>query len=161
MRVLFLGLCFLIFFAGKSVFAQQPMRFVVDPVPMVIITSAGKVIYNVEIAKTPEQSEAGLMYRTDFPENRAMLFIFPEKRIVTMWMANTPLPLDMVFLDEKGVIVSIALNTTPYSTKIVPSHAPAAFTIELNAGDVQKNKITIGQKVIHPAICGECKVDKK
>lgn len=159
MRVLFLGICLLIFFSGKSVFAQEPMHFPVDPTPLVIMTSAGKVIYSVEIAKTPEQSEAGLMYRTDFPKNRAMLFIFPEKRIVTMWMANTPLPLDMVFLDEKGVIVSIAPNTTPYSTKIVSSHAPAAFTIELNAGDVQNNKIEIGEKVVHPAICGECRVD--
>lgn len=157
MRVWFLSFCCLIVFWVGSAFAQQPMHFSVDSIPLVIKTSTGKVSYNVEIAKTPEQSEAGLMYRTDFPENRAMLFIFPEKRIVTMWMANTPLPLDMVFLDEKGVIVSIASNTTPYSTKIVSSHVPAAFTIELNAGDVQKHNIEIGEKVIHPAICGKCK----
>ncbi|WP_295896317.1 DUF192 domain-containing protein [uncultured Bartonella sp.] len=161
MRIWLLSFCCLIVFSAGSAFAQQPMRFSVDPAPLVIKTSTGKVSYDVEIAKTPEQSEAGLMYRTHFPKNRAMLFIFAQQRIITMWMANTPLPLDMVFLDEKGVIVSIALNTTPYSTKIVSSHVPAAFTIELNAGDVQKHKIEIGQKVIHPVICGECKVDER
>ena len=159
MKSLIAGFIFLLFTMGQGVYAQEPMRLPVDRAPLVIITDSGKISYNVEVAKTPEENEAGLMYRADFPSDRAMLFVFPGIRIVTMWMANTPIPLDMVFLDDKGIIVSIAENTVPYSTKIVSSHVAAAFTIELNAGEVRKNDIKIGQKVVHPAICGECKVD--
>ena len=159
MKKLFVGLIFLISGLSLNAHSQEPMRLPVDPAPLVIITETGKISYDVEVAKTAEQNESGLMYRTDFPVNRAMLFVFPEKRIVTMWMANTPLPLDMLFLDENGIIQSITENTIPYSTKIVSSHVFAAFTIELNAGDVQKNRIKIGNRVFHPAICGGCKVD--
>lgn len=148
----------MIFFGGNAA-AKQPMHLPVDEFALTIMTQTGKVAYDVEIAQTREQSEKGLMYRTDFPKNRAMLFIFADEHIITMWMANTPLPLDMIFLNEKGIIVSVAKNTTPYSTKIVSSHEPAAFTIELNAGEVEKNAIGIGQRVIHPVICGECKMD--
>jgi len=159
MKRFFVGLIFLIFGLSSNAYSEEPMRLPVDPAPLVIITETGKISYDVEVAKTAEQNESGLMYRTDFPANRAMLFVFPEKRIVTMWMANTPLPLDMLFLDENGIIQSITENTIPYSTKIVSSHVFAAFTIEVNAGDVQKNRIKIGNRVFHPEICGGCKVD--
>lgn len=159
MKALFAGLLFLMSAMVGRAYCEEPMRLPVDATQLVIITATGKVSYDVEVAKTPEQNEAGLMYRTDLPSDRAMLFVFPEKQIVTMWMANTPLPLDMIFLDDRGVIVSITENTIPYSTKIVSSHVFAKFTIEVNAGEVQKNRIKIGDRVFHPAICGACKVD--
>lgn len=161
MQKFFFGLAYLMFFSIGNATAQKPLHLPVDNTALVIVKQNGKVSYNVEIARTREQLEAGLMYRTKFPSDRAMLFIFPDQHIITMWMANTPLPLDMIFLDEKGIIVSVAKNTIPYSTKIVSSHVAAAFTIELNAGEAKKNGIATGQKVIHPAICGECKMDQR
>lgn len=155
------GLLGLLMFCIGNAAARQPMVLPVDKVPLVIMTRKGKVMYDVEVAQTRQQLESGLMLRTVFPSNRAMLFVFPTKKIVMMWMANTPLPLDMIFLNENGFIVSVAKNTTPYSTKIVSSQQPAAFTVELNAGEVNKNDIRIGQRAIHPAICGKCKMDQK
>ncbi|WP_461722797.1 DUF192 domain-containing protein [Bartonella sp. LJL80] len=161
MHRLIVGFLLYLYLGMVSAFAQQAMHIPVDATPLVIETADGKAVYDVEIAFQPEQTAAGLMYRTDFPRDRAMLFKFSDQRIVTMWMANTPLSLDMVFIDDTGVIVSVAENTTPFSTKIVSSRMPASFTIELNSGEVAQKHIAPGQRVIHPAICGACKVDQK
>lgn len=73
-----------------------------------------------------------------------------------MWMANTPLSLDMIFLNSEGDIVSIFEKLSPFSTEIISSKMPATFAIEVNAGEVFEKKIQKGQRVIHPAICGKC-----
>lgn len=158
-RLFYVAFCIL-FLGTFNVSAQQPMHLPVDAKPLIVVTPQGAVRYDVEIAVLAAQTEAGLMFRTDFPNNRAMLFKFGNERNVSMWMANTPLPLDMIFLDKSGKIVSIVEHAQPYSTKIISSNVPAAFTIELNAGQVMAKKIQTGQIVIHPAICGECKMDK-
>ncbi|CAK01522.1 hypothetical protein BM1374166_01084 [Bartonella tribocorum] len=83
--------------------AKEPIKIPVHPIPLEIQTENGTVSYKVEIAFTPSQVEAGLMYRTDFPRDRAMLFKQQEsyqsgdEQKFFMWMANTPLPLDMIF----------------------------------------------------------------
>lgn len=156
-RFFLVAFCFMLIGNFKA-YAQEPMLLPVDAQPLTIKTGLGQITYDVEIAVTPEQTEAGLMFRKNFPENRAMLFKFASERVVSMWMANTPLPLDMLFLDKNGKIVAIIEHAHPYSTRIISSHVPASFTIEINAGQVAVKKIQKGQRIIHPAICGECKV---
>lgn len=152
-------LAFLLFFVGLAGFAHaddQPMRLGTDASPLVFATAKGKVSIEIEIADTDDKRMRGLMFRKDLPENRGMLFVFAETRPVLMWMKNTPLPLDMVFLGENGHISSIQRNTEPYSEAIISSGEPAAFVIELRAGTAEKIGLSVGDRVIHPAVCGAC-----
>lgn len=86
-----------------------------------------------------------------------MLFIFGEMRSVMMWMQNTPSPLDMVFLDDKGRVSAIHENAVPFSEDIISSQGPAAYVVELLAGTVKRTGIKRGDKAIHKTICGECR----
>ncbi|WP_273791032.1 MULTISPECIES: DUF192 domain-containing protein [unclassified Bartonella] len=146
----------------RVVVAKEPIEIPVHPIPLEIHTKQGPVFYKVEIAFTPSQAAAGLMYRTDFPRDRAMLFKqlkssqSGDEQKIFMWMANTPLPLDMIFLNSEGIIVSIVENTSPFSTKTISSEVPAAFALEINAGEISEKKIQKGQRVIHPVLCGKC-----
>ncbi|WP_420962299.1 DUF192 domain-containing protein [Brucella sp. IR073] len=134
----------------------EPMRLAVDAHPLVFETAKGKKSLEVEIADTDAERMRGLMYRTDLPENRAMLFVFDETQPVMMWMKNTPLPLDMVFLAKDGTIATIRENTEPFSETIISSIVPAAFVVELRAGTAKRLGLAIGEHVRHPAICGQC-----
>lgn len=141
-----------------SVSAQEaPMQLAVDAQALKIQTAAGEKSFALEIADTDQSRSAGLMHRTDFPADRAMIFVFGEERPVMMWMANTPLPLDMLFVRKDGTIAHIAENTKPFSKDIVSSGAPVAFVIEVNAGIAAKEGIKAGDKVQHRIICGQCK----
>ncbi|WP_455474863.1 DUF192 domain-containing protein [Bartonella sp. B30(2025)] len=161
-KVIPLVLLLFMIMAGVAVI-KRPLKIPIHPVPLVIETKNGPILYKVELAFTSSQSEDGLMYRTDFPRDRAMLFKnqVNNQQEIFMWMKNTPLPLDMIFLNAEGVIVSIVEKTTPFSMDIISSKVPAAFAIEVNAGEVFEKKIQKGQRVVHPAICGECESNKK
>lgn len=152
-------LAFLLFFIVMVGFAKaddQPMRLAVDASPLVFVTAKGKVSIEIEVADTDDKRMRGLMFRKDLPENRGMLFAFKETRPVLMWMKNTPLPLDMVFLGGNGHISTIQRNTEPYSEAIISSGEPAAFVIELRAGTAKKLGLAVGDRVIHPAVCETC-----
>lgn len=112
------------------------------------LTINGKV-YSIEVATTEQQLETGLMYRTEMAPDHGMLFIFAEPQIVRMWMKNTPLPLDMLFIDEKGKIVSIAANNKPESEYIINSMSRAKATLELLGGTCEKQHIHVGDMVHH------------
>ncbi|WP_438721527.1 DUF192 domain-containing protein [Bartonella rochalimae] len=151
---------------SSAVIAGKPIEILTDPNFLIINTEQNAIFYEVEIAFLQTQASAGLMYRTDFPRNRAMLFknflgSMPEdKQEMFMWMSHTSLPLDIIFLNSKGVIVSIVENTLPFSKNIISSKVPAAFAIELNAGEVADKKIQQGQCVMHPVIYEKCESDK-
>ncbi|AQS41713.1 MAG: Hypothetical protein BHV28_10190 [Candidatus Tokpelaia hoelldobleri] len=150
-------LCFVVFLLLPAVSgAQQAMRLPVDVRPLVVHTDKNIIEFDVEIARTDEQRGRGLMFRQDFPAGRVMLFRFPQQQVITMWMMNTPLPLDMVFLNEEGIIVSIHEGAEPFSQAIISSQKPAASVIELKAGQVKEHHIANGQRVTHSAICGAC-----
>jgi len=136
--------------------AQEVMRLPVDSTPLVIQTQTKKTAFDVEIAAAPQELSRGLMFRKDFPKNRAMLFVFNKPHIPSMWMKNTPLPLDMIFVDEQGQIVSVFTHTEPFSETVISSPAPAAYVIEINAGEAREHNINEGDRVIHPIICGQC-----
>ncbi len=133
------------------------MLLPLDEEPLTFVTSKGKVSFGLEIAATDEARMRGLMWRTDFPKDRAMLFVFGEMRNVMMWMQNTPSPLDMVFLDDTGHVSAIHENAQPFSEAIISSQGPAAYVVELLAGTVKRTGIKRGDRALHKAICGECR----
>ena len=135
---------------------EEPMRVPVDAQALKIQTASGEKSFGLEIADTDQKRSAGLMYRKDFPADRAMIFVFGEERAVMMWMANTPLPLDMLFVRNDGSIARVAENTVPFSKDIVASGQPVAFVIEVNAGIAAKLGIKAGDTVKHRIICGQC-----
>ena len=155
-RILF-ALAFMFFAIGAQAQETKPMLLPVDPQLLVFNTQHGKASFGVEIANTDEARVRGLMWRTDFPEDRAMLFVFSEMRSIMMWMQNTPSPLDMVFLDDRGYVSSIHENAVPFSEDIISSETPAAYVVELLAGTVKKTGIKRGDRAIHRVICGECR----
>ncbi|WP_376709807.1 DUF192 domain-containing protein [Pseudochrobactrum lubricantis] len=135
---------------------EEPMRVPLDAQALKIQTASGEKSFGLEIADTDQKRSAGLMYRKDFPADRAMIFVFGEERPVMMWMANTPLPLDMLFVRNDGSIARVAENTVPFSKDIVASGEPVAFVIEVNAGIAAKLGIKAGDTVKHRIICGQC-----
>ena len=105
---------------------------------------------SVEIADTNEKRALGLMYRRELPESHGMLFLFPRQEPQSFWMKNTPLSLDILFIDSSLTIVGIARNTTPYSEKAIPSDKPAQFVLEVNGGFCQRHGIAVGDRIELP-----------
>ena len=115
---------------------------------LVIITHDGeRHVFNVEVAKTSEQQETGLMFRQTVPQDGGMLFDFGPPHDIQMWMKNTIAPLDMVFINQDGTIRSIAENTVPESLAVIDSRGPVRATLELAAGTTAKLDIRVGDKV--------------
>ncbi|WP_235882934.1 DUF192 domain-containing protein [Rhizobium rhizophilum] len=102
-------------------------------------TTAGeRITIDVEWALTTEQRARGLMERPALADRTGMLFDFGETRMVTMWMANTPASLDMIFITEAGRIVRIAERTTPLSESIVSSGEPIRYALEIRGGHAKE-----------------------
>ena len=116
-----------------------------------IETESGRIAFEVEVARTPDEWGIGLMYRNSMPENHGMLFVYPSARNITMWMMNTYVPLDMVFIQADGTVSSIEENTVPESLDIVSSRGLATAVLELNAGAAMKFGIREGDVVRHAA----------
>lgn len=115
---------------------------------LIIQTNQGQVTYQVEIADTPYLKSKGLMNRKSMPQNNGMLFIFEKPQMISMWMKNTYIPLDMLFLDKSGKIIWIYENAKPLDETIISSQFPSSFVIELNAGQVREKNIQPGNQVI-------------
>jgi uncharacterized membrane protein (UPF0127 family) len=103
----------------------------------------------IEIAETQEQQSQGLMFRTKLDDDKGMIFFFRDQPYAAMWMKNTLIPLDMLFIDKTGKIIFIAENTTPESTNPISAYAPTAAVLELAGGISKKLGITAGDKVKH------------
>ena len=119
---------------------------------LVIETETGDIVYNVEVADTVKDLEIGLMDRETLPADGGMLFdlsVVPNK-VTAMWMKDTKLSLDMLFLTKEGVIYWLKEKAQPYSEELIIAPFPAAAVLELNAGDIAKHKIKSGQRVKHP-----------
>jgi uncharacterized membrane protein (UPF0127 family) len=115
-----------------------------------IVTAGGAHEFSVEVMRTDQQRERGLMFRRFLPPDRGMLFDFGTERPIMMWMKNTYLPLDMIFIARTGKVVGLAENAEPLSEKIIPSRAPAFGVLEVNAGTIAKIGVKIGDSVRHP-----------
>ncbi len=107
----------------------------------------GDKIYSLEEAITPEQQQIGLMYRDQIPNNGGMIFIQSKPRIIRIWMKNTFIPLDIIFVDSDNKIQYIHPNTTPMDESIISFKKTSAYVIELNGGTAYKNNIKAGDEV--------------
>jgi uncharacterized membrane protein (UPF0127 family) len=123
--------------------------------PLEIVTKTGVHVFSVEMATTEEEKTTGLMYRKELPEGKGMLFDFSPEQEVSMWMKNTYIPLDMIFIRADGRILRIAENTEPLSTKIIPSRGLAKGVLEVIGGTAQKYGIQPGDRVAHPLFRGK------
>ena len=115
--------------------------------PLSIETASGTHDFSVEVMRTDAERERGLMFRHYLPKDRGMLFNFDVEQQVMMWMSNTFLPLDMIFMDRSGKVVSIAANTEPLSEHIIPSVEPAYAVLEVNAGTAARIGLKVGDRV--------------
>jgi uncharacterized protein len=104
----------------------------------------------VEIVHTPEQRSFGLMYRQELPAFHGMLFLFPREQPLSFWMKNTPLSLDILYINAAHTIVGIARDTIPFSEKLLPSGSPAQFVLEVNGGFSEQQHVTVGDRVEFP-----------
>ena len=118
--------------------------------PLEIVTKNGVQVFSVEMATTEEEKQTGLMYRKELADGKGMLFDFNPEQEISMWMKNTYVSLDMIFIRADGRILRIAENTEPMSTKIISSRGPARAVLEVVAGTAQKYGIRPGDRVGHP-----------
>ena len=132
--------------------SDVPMRLPLDPVRLAVVTGTGNHDFDVEIADESDERARGLMFRDDFPSDRAMLFDFGAERTVAMWMKNTPLSLDMAFLASDGSVVHVARATTPFSLDVVGTDVPVRFVIEFVAGTADRIGLDVGDRLMHPQI---------
>ncbi len=99
-----------------------------------------------EIADTPELRRRGLMHRDSLPEDHGMLFVYPESRILSFWMVNTRIPLDIAFIDRNGVIVDIQ-RMDPQSDEQHTSREEAMYALEMAAGWFEEHGVEVGDRV--------------
>lgn len=135
-----------------SAFAQAPDPTGPQPeLPkekLVIVGHGGpEHVFNVEVASKPAEQTTGEMFRTKIPEDGGMLFDWGYPRESQMWMRNTVVPLDMVFINADGTIRSIAESTTPRSLAVIDSRGPVRATLELAGGTTAKLDIRVGDTV--------------
>ena len=117
---------------------------------LAIRTSSGKVVnFKIWEADTPKREQQGMMFIREMDEHTGMLFMFPENKPVTMWMKNTYVSLDLVFLNAQGKIDYIAANATPRSEAIIGPPTPEFAVLELKGGACESFGIKVGDKVLH------------
>ena len=117
---------------------------------LTIESASGPISFEVELAVSPEQRRQGLMFREDLNSDQGMLFDFGRTAPVTMWMRNTLISLDMLFIDADGRIARIVADTEPLSDAVIGSGGPVRAVLELSAGTSAEQGIAVGDHVVHP-----------
>lgn len=117
---------------------------------VVVHSDNGSHTFSVEIMRSQDERSKGLMFRKYLAPDTGMLFDFGDPRPVSMWMKNTYIPLDMLFISEKGVVHKIAANTIPHSTEIISSNSQVRYVLEINGGMSEKLGIKAGNRVALP-----------
>ena len=107
----------------------------------------GPHVFFVEVARTPQQWQKGLMFRTKMAPNEGLLFFGKRAKHQSFWMKNTPLSLDIIFIGKNNRIVHIAENTTPFSLKKIPSKKRALHILEVLAGRAKALQLNAGDLV--------------
>jgi len=118
--------------------------------PLTIVTASGPHAFKVEVMRTDRERARGLMERRFLPPDRGMLFDFKQEQQAIMWMKNTYIPLDMVFIRKDGTVHRVEANTEPLSERTIDAGAPVLSVLELNAGAAAKIDIRPGDKIRHP-----------
>lgn len=123
--------------------ATQPVL-----VPLEITTASGPRAFKVEVARTFEEQERGLMFRQSLPDNGGMIFPIEPLREASFWMKNTVIPLDMIFIRNDGTIARIAADTIPYDLTPVNSGEPVAAVLEIAGGQAAALGIAENDRVV-------------
>jgi uncharacterized membrane protein (UPF0127 family) len=138
----------LLFFASAVAAADQVVRLPSEP--LVIETASGNELsFDAEIADDDAERSRGLMFRRSMQEREAMLFIWPEPYEVGMWMRNTYIPLDMLFITADGEVVHIARETVPHSLDVVSAGREVLAVLEIKGGAAGRLGIAPGDRVRH------------
>jgi uncharacterized protein len=116
---------------------------------LTLLTANGTRTLEVEVARTPEQQMTGLMFRKSLADDRGMLFEY-DNRELTMWMRNTYIPLDMVFIRADGTVHRIEAMTEPHSERVIASQGDVAAVLEIAGGNAQRFGLKPGDTVKHP-----------
>jgi hypothetical protein len=117
---------------------------------LTILTASGPHRFTVELATSPEQMTQGLMFRQSLAPDAGMLFDYQTPSMATMWMKNTLIPLDMLFVDASGHIVNIHERAVPGALDVIAAAAPVRAVIELNGGTAARLGIRPGDRVFYP-----------
>ncbi len=151
-RLAFLAFCLLLIGCTKS--THRPASSLERSIPFredgrLAFMRDGDTLVTIaiEIAETDSARQRGLMERTHLPERSGMLFIFEREEMQGFWMANTPISLDIIFVNGDSQIVSIAKYTRPYSTETISSQYPARFVVEVPAGFADTYGILEGDRI--------------
>jgi len=132
---------------GPAASAAEELAFPVSP--LTIETSRGRFQFMVEMAETPSTWKQGLQNRQSMAPDAGMLFNYHQPREATMWMKDTLISLDMLFIDERGTVINIAERTQPMSLDVISSAGPVLATLEVNAGTAARLGIRPGDRVLH------------
>ncbi len=117
--------------------------------PLAVVTQAGPQTFQVEVARNDADRSQGLMYRRSLSPDRGMLFDFARVEPISMWMQNTYVSLDMLFIRPDGSIARIAEDTEPLSTRVISSGEPVLAVLEVLAGTARRLGIRPGDRVEH------------
>ncbi len=120
-----------------------------DLARVIFISAKGnKTIVRAEVADTPASRRQGLMFRRHLAADRGMLFVFPHASRQRMWMKNTFIPLDIIFINEKMRIVGVVENARPHSTEMLEVPAPSRYVVEVNAFFCRRFGIQEGDRIV-------------
>ena len=117
---------------------------------LVLKTDSGPHNFAIELATTPGERALGLMYRRALPTDAGMLFIYDQPQPLTMWMRNTIIPLDMIFIGADGKVHRIESHTEPFSTQLISSEGAVQSVLEVNAGTAATIGLKAGDEVVYP-----------
>jgi uncharacterized protein len=148
LRIRLLSFFLLVALVGIAPALAQLQQF--PTAPLTVETAGGPRKFTVEVATTPAQMEQGLMFRRSMAPDGGMLFDFKTPSMATMWMKNTLIPLDMLFVDERGRVVNIQERAVPGSFDTIAAAAPVRAVVELNGGTAARLGIRPGDRVVFP-----------
>ena len=130
---------------------QAQAEKIVEKNTLLICSLEGEVReIKVELAITADQQQKGLMFRTKLEKNHGMLFVHKKPHVVKMWMKNTFIPLDMIFIAQNGNVVKIVEQAKPMSTRVISSFVKVIAVLELAGGSAKRLGISLGDKVKYP-----------
>ncbi len=118
---------------------------------LVLKTDSGPHSFSIELAGTEQQRVMGLMYRKSLPADAGMLFLYDAPQPIVMWMKNTIIPLDMIFIGADRRVHRIERRTEPFSTALIPSDGDVQGVLEVNAGTADAIGLKAGDEVVYPA----------
>jgi uncharacterized protein len=146
---------FVFFLVIATVFMPHVSNAQMKRDTLILVTAAGDRKIDIEVARSVDEQAKGLMFRTSLADTSGMLFPYTPPRELTMWMKNTYIALDMVFIRPDGIVHRIEARTEPLSETIVSSGGPMAAVLELSGGAAERLGLKAGDRVIYPHFKGK------